>query len=228
MPQVTAIEPQKSKRGQSASGGKKTKRFNVYIDDRFAFGVSDINLLKHNLTVGKMLTEEEIAKIVAREELSKLTDLATNFLSFRPRSEKEVYDHLTKKIAKRESIKFHQAQESPLIAKVIDKLKKYKYINDLEFTKWYVDSRKRASPRGQILISLELKRKGVADEIIKNLLATSTNEIELAKVALQKKIKRWQKLSPLDLKKKVYQYLAFRGFNFETIKEVFALVSKKR
>lgn len=215
---ITDIEPQK----------RKGNRFSIFLDGKFAFGLSHLTLLDNNLKVGKNLKEEEITKIVAREELSKLTDLATNFLSYRPRSEKEISQYLTKKIAKRENIKYSEAKDSHLIEKVVSTLKKYKYINDFEFAKWYFESRLRSRPRGLMLIKLELKKKGVSDDIIENLLSGSASEIDLAKKALQKKIKRWQNLSPLDLKKKVYQHLSSRGFNFETIKESFALFAKKR
>ncbi|OGD86392.1 hypothetical protein A2870_00760 [Candidatus Curtissbacteria bacterium RIFCSPHIGHO2_01_FULL_41_11] len=218
MPKISLIEPQK----------KNTSRFNIFLDGKFAFGISDQSLLENNLKVGKILTEDEISKILVREQLSKLTEIATNFLSFRQRSEKEVRDHLIKKIAVRENVKFNQASESPLIEKIISKLKKYSYINDLEFAKWYVESRLRSRPRGSRLLKLELRKKGISDSIIENLLSKSDKETEYAKKALQKKIKSWQNLSNLDLKKKIYQYLISKGFDFETIKEVFAIFSNKR
>ena len=217
MSQITAIEPQK----------KKAQRFNIFLDGRFAFGISDINLLKNNLKIGKKLTEEGISKIIAREEITKLMDIATNYLGYRPRSEKEIVDHLAKKIADRENIKFQQAQESPLISKVVSSLKKYKYINDLEFAKWYVESRLGSKPRGLILIKIELKRKGISPEIIEKVVSFQKDELSLAQKAVKKKLKRWQNLSSLDLKKKVYQYLSSRGFDFDTIKETFAYISKK-
>ena len=218
MPTISSIEPQK----------KRANRFNIFLDGKFAFGVSDHILLENDLKTQKVLTEQEITKILAREQIAKLTDLATNFLSFRPRSEKEVIEYLAKKLAARENIKFREASQSLQIDTVIAKLKKYKYINDLEFANWYIQSRSRSRPRGAILLKLELKKKGVSTEIIENLLQKSTKEIDLAQKALEKKIKRWAKLPPLDLKKKVYQYLASRGFDFETIKEAFAIFQNKQ
>lgn len=218
MPEISKVEPQK----------KHEKRFNIFLDGQFAFGISDENLLKNNLKIGKKLSDEDIAKILSSEETGKLTDIATNFLSYRPRSEKEIVDHLTKKISVRDGVKFQEAQESPLIAKVINKLKRYKYINDLEFARWYVESRLRSRPRALAVIKMELRRKGIQKEIIESVTQSSDDELTLAKNALLKKAKRWQKLSNVDLKKKVYQYLASRGFGFETIKEAFAMLTKKR
>ena len=218
MPQITSIEPQK----------RKTGRFNVFLDGNFAFGIDQFSLLESKLKVGKSLTDEEIKKIITKEEIAKLMDLATNFLSYRPRSEKETKDYLTKKISQKENITHIQAKDSPLISQIITKLKKYRYLNDFEFAKWWVDSRTRSRPKGPVLIKFELKRKGIEDNIVQKALSKVQDEGELAKHALQKKLKRWQKLSNFDFKKKVYQYLAARGFSFEAIKEAFAFYQKKR
>ncbi len=216
MPKITAISPQK----------KKSDRFNVFLDEKFAFGIEGETLLGHNLKVGKILSEEEISKIIKKEQGTKLLDLATNFLSYRPRSEKEVRDYLIKKISTRENIKFSEARESPLIDQVISKLKKYKYLDDLEFAKWHVAARTGLRPKGRTIIKLELKKKGISQEIIDQIPAV--DETILAKIAIEKKIPRWQNLPSLEYKKKFYQYLASRGFDYDTIKETFAFFSKKR
>lgn len=215
MPQITSIEPQK----------RKTGRFNVYLDGSFAFGLSDIAVHENSLKVGKSLNQEAIDFILKKEELAKLTDLSLNFLSYRPRSEKEVKDYLALKIAKKENVKFHEASQSPLIDKVLTKLKKYKYLDDLAFTKWYLSSRK-TRPKSLRLLKLELRQKGIDKDLIGSIPQNQKSEIQLAKIALEKRINRWKNLSHLEKKKKVYQYLATRGFDFETIREVFAFFNK--
>ncbi len=218
MPQITAISPQK----------KKSGRFNLFLDGKFALGIEGETLLAVGLKIGKVLSEEEISKIIKKEQGTKLLDLATNFLSFRPRSEKEVRDYLVKKISVRENIKFSQARQSPLMEQVVAKLKKYKYLNDLDFAKWFMASRTSSRPKGLALIKLELKRKGIVQEIIDKISASSPNEQNLARRAVEKKVKRWQNLPVMEFKKKFYQYLASRGFDFDTIRETFAFFTKKR
>ena len=218
MLKITSIEPQK----------RNKNRFNIFLNGQFAFGLSEFALLENQLKLGKNLSEKEIAQILKKEELAKLTDLAANFLSFRPRSEKEVINYLTKKISQRENITFSQAKQSQLIDHVLAKLKKYQYLNDYEFAKWFLQSRLRTKPKGINQIKLELKSKGIKSEIIESVLDHNINEVELAKKALLKKLKSWQKLSPVEFKKKVYQFLASRGFRFDTISEIFAFFEKKR
>ena len=209
MPQISAIEPQK----------RNKDRFNVFLDGHFAFGIDASTLFENQLKVGKVLKEEEIPKILQKEELSKLMDRVLHFLSYRPRSEKEITDYLIKKIAAKENIKYHQAKDSPLIAQVIEKLKRYKYINDLEFAKWFISSRIKSKPKGVRLLKLELFRKGISKDIVEKVLSKNLNQNELAKKAIEKKIKKWQKLPDLELKKKLYSHLSSRGFDFETIKQ---------
>lgn len=215
---VTSVEPQK----------KRKDRFNIFLDGQFAFGVSLDSLLANNLKAGKNLNEEEILRIIAKEELAKLTDAALHFLSYRMRSEKEVTDYLVKKISKKENISYKNAKESILPNQVIVKLKKYKYLNDIEFAKWFVASRIKSKPKGLALLKIELLKKGIAREIIEKILSKNINQKDLAQKAIEKKLKNWQKLPPAEFKKKLYSYLASRGFDWETIKETFAFLAKKR
>ena len=217
MPRITSIKPQKRK-----------ERFNIFLDGKFAFGVDENILVKNHLKVGQILTGDQIEKLIKETILGKFLDQALRFLSYRPRSQKEVTIYLTQKIAKRENIKFREAKESPLIGAVVAKLKRYNYLDDHEFAKWLVNLRIKSASRGLSLIKWELIQKGVDRDIIESILSIHPNQTLIAKKAIEKKLKRWQGLSELDLKKKVYAYLASRGFDFETIKEVFAFLLKRR
>lgn len=217
MPQITSIEPQKKKKG----------RFNVFLDGQFAFGIDENTLVKNLLKVGQILTKNQVERLVKETILGKLTDQALRFLSIRPRSEKEVVDYLVQKIARRENIKYQEAKQSPLIDTVIVKLKRYKYLDDRQFAKWLVNSRIKLGPRGLFLIKQELIHKGISKENIESVLIGYPDQRVLAQRAIEKKLKKWHGLSRIDLKKKIYTYLAGRGFDFETIKQVFAFLTKK-
>lgn len=218
MPQISAIEPQKKKPG----------RFNVFVDGQFAFGISELFLLENRLTLGRNLTPQEITKIISKEELSKMTDKALKFLSFRPRSEKEVATFITKKIANAQNIKYHQAKESLLLKQMIAKLKRNGYLNDREFAQWWLESRTKSHIKGPMMIKLELTQKGIEKEIIDSVLKSFPSQSNLAQKALAKKLKIWHNLPTLEFKKKVYSFLLRRGFGFDIAKEVFANLVKRR
>ena len=217
MPRITAIEPQK----------KKEARFNLYVDYKFATGVRPETLAKNNLSVGQNLSGAELAKIILGEEQAKLMDKVLRFLSTRPKSEREVKDYLTRKISDSQKVKFSQAKESFLLKKIIAKLKDYKYINDREFTKWWLSARISAK-KGPRLIKYELLRKGINRDIVESTLTGFKNQTLLARAAIEKKLNNWQKLPGAKMKQKVYQYLISRGFEYDTAKEVFAQIEKKR
>lgn len=225
MPQITSIKPQKSPRSRSKSG--HITRFNIYIDDKFAFGLDEKVIAEQKLKVGTKLTNDQIEIILKSETTSRLFDASLKFLQLRSRSEKEIKDYLSKKIAKEENIKFAEAAQSPIIPIVLKKLHRYNYVNDREFAIWWVKSRiKRA--KGPRLIRFELLQKGIDKEIIEKALAASPAPQKAAVLALEKKLKSWQNLSQIEFKKKVVNFLASRGFNWETIEEIFAFLQKKR
>lgn len=216
MPQITSIEPQKRK-----------ERFNVFLDGAFAFGASRETLLENNLKIGQDLEDTQIKKILKGEQLVKLLNLALNYLSYRQRSEKEVTDYLVGKIVKIENIPQKLARESLLISTIVARLKNYKYLDDLEFAKSWVESRLRSKPRGTRLIKLELLKKGIKGEIIGRVISTNLDEVDLARKAIEKKLKNWQKLTDLEFKKKVYSFLLSRGFTFDTVKKTIAILNQK-
>lgn len=215
MPQITKISPQKRK-----------DRYNIFLDEKFAFGVSLATLVSQSLKVGEKLTDGQIVKIIKKEDFAKLFDSSLKILILRPRSEKELKDYLAQKIAKSQNIKFREAAESIVVSQVVAKLEKLKYVNDLEFASWWAESR-ATQFKGPRLIKIELIQKGIKPQIIEKVLSTIVNQKELAQKAVEKKIKKWENLSGDRLKRKIYTYLASRGFDWDTIKETFAFLEKR-
>lgn len=217
MPQITDVTPQK----------RKKERVNIFVDGKFSFSASLENLVKQNLKIGKELSTEEIAKINYLESQQYLLDKAINFLSFRPRSISEVRDYITKKIATENEINYSLAKESTLIEKTISKLKKANLLDDMEFAKWWLSARSSANPKGVNFIKIELFKKGISKETIDKVLLKAPNQQTLAKKILAKKLKYWQRLAPFERKKKIYYFLASRGFEREIIESIVAKIDQK-
>ena len=217
MPQITSIEPQKRRQG----------RFNIYVEGKFSFAADENMLAKNMLIVGKSLSADQIEKLTKENEAGKLFDAALRFLSYRQRSEKEVKDFLVKKIARIENIKFYQASQSPVISQIITRLKKQSFLNDEEFAEWWVKARTGSQPKGPYVIRMELLRKGVDKEIVEKAISKITNQKELGSKVIEKKLVIWKTLTNLELKKKIYEHLARRGFDSKTINEVIAQIVKK-
>lgn len=216
VPIITRISPQ-----------KKSGRYNIFIDGKFAFGINEFTLVANNLKENKSLSQAEVDKLQTKEKQSLYLDRASRFLSVRPRSEKEVVDYLISKIAKDEEVKFSEAAQSPLVGKVLKTLKKYSYINDTDFAVWFLKSRLRTNPKSIKLIKYELKLKGINPEVLEALKPKEDQDYKSALKLVEKKIVTWQKLPIPEYKKKFYAYLLSRGFDFDTTKEAFAFFQEK-
>lgn len=216
MPIITKISPQ-----------KKSGRFNLFVDGKFAFGITEFTLLANNLKENKQLSQSDLDKLLTKEKQSYYLDRASSFLAVRPRSEKEVIDYLIKKIVKSEGVKYAEASQSPLVGRILKSLKKYDYINDSDFANWFLKSRLANNPKSIKLIKMELKQKGIKAEILKSLNFKSSQDNKSAIKVVEKKVPRWQKLPALEYKKKFYAYLLARGFDYDTVKEAFAFFGEK-
>ncbi len=154
------------------------------------------------------------------DTFERYCNASLRFLSFRPRSEKEVRDYLNKK------------KVDPLIIeKIIIKLKEKNFINDAEFAKMWVESRTRFKPRSIKFIIIELKQKGISQDLIKSVIQNSEfriqNDLEQAKKLVEKKREKYKGVSKQELYQKLGGFLARRGFDWETIKASIDEVMKK-
>lgn len=136
----------------------------------------------------------------------KFYNKALRFLSYRPRSEKEIRDNLIKKKTPAE-----------IVEKIITRLKEQNFIDDEEFTKWWIEQRNTFKPRALKFIKIELKQKGISGEIIEKIIQ---DDLESAKKLVQKKINKYKNLPKQEVYQKLGRILASKGFNWETIKRV--------
>lgn len=199
MPQITQIKPQ-----------KRQGRFNIFIDGEFAFALSAEIILKEGFKVGQETSLEKISKLIKENELQTNLDKVFKFLSFRPRSKKEILVFLKKK---------QLGEETE--GMILKKLEDLELINDLDFAEWWIEQRRTFRPKGYHFLKLELKQKGINEKVINQVL-TSINkesEITLAKKVLDKKKRQLHGLPREEFKKKAFDFLLRRGFSYEITKE---------
>ncbi|MBI2031400.1 MAG: RecX family transcriptional regulator [Candidatus Levybacteria bacterium] len=148
----------------------------------------------------------------------KFYNKALKFLSYRPRSEHEVVKNLLKK-----------KLPEDLIRKIITRLKEYKFLDDEEFTKWWIEQRTNFKPRSLRLIKIELKQKGISNELIEHaiesLQLTISSDLESARKLIERKKEKWKNLTREKKFQKVARHLASKGFNYDIIKEIFKEIS---
>ena len=199
MPVITSIKPQKN-----------NKRLNIYIDNKFAFGLDLDNFVKFHLKVDQELDEKQINKIIKEAEFKKILDKLLNFATLRPRSEKEIKDYLKRK----------KSPES-ITEELFKRLNSLELIDDTKFAKWWVEQRQSFSPKTKRVLGNELRIKGIDRETIKEILEeTEIDEVKLAKKLIKNKMYKWERFDPKIKKQKISQYLAGKGFDWNVIQDV--------
>src|ERR1700722_3511840 len=138
------------------------------------------------------------------ERFENYLNLSYRYLSFRNRSEKEIREYLAKKNALPE-----------VIERIISSLKEKKFLNDEEFARSFVLNRARLKPKGKALLKIELRQKGIAEDLIKKVLDEVREEIpdelEQAKSLIVKKMQNMVGMPKQEIYQKVGGFLARRG-----------------
>lgn len=200
MPLITGIKPQ-----------KKPGRFNIFLDGKFSFALPAEIVVNENLKTGQVITAEKIQELIKQNELQLNLDKTFNFLSFRPRSKKEILSFLRKKQLGEQTEKM-----------IFGKLEALGIINDSDFASWWVEQRKNFRPKSQRFLRLELRQKGIDKEIIDQVLASvsAKDEFVLAEKILEKKKNQLAKFSNEEYRKKAFGFLLRRGFSYEVARKV--------
>lgn len=199
MSRVTGVKPQKN-----------NKRVNVYLDNKFGFGIDLENFVRLGLKVDQELSEGEIVEIVKKAELQKTLDKLLRFATLRLRSQKEIKDWFKRK-------KVHPSLQPELFKR----LKHLELVDDEKFAAWWVKQRQEYSPKSKRILNQELKMKGIEKEVIEDVLGkTEINEEKTAKELLAKKAYKWQFLPKDKARQKRLQYLVGKGFGWEVIEKV--------
>ena len=203
---VTKIERQK----------RDPHRFSIYLDGEFALGVHANVLVKFGLRKGDDLDSEAIKSIQSTEELSLARRKALQLINYRMRTEKELRTKLMEKEFNPE-----------VITIAIEQLRSMGIVDDEKFARAYVHDAHLRKPAGRRLLLQQLRLKGVQAQIIQQVLDEQTNatgEKELALQAAKKIMKRIRlsrrRIAVEKQQQRVAQFLARRGFGWDTISPV--------
>lgn len=146
------------------------------------------------------------------DSFEKYYTAAINYLARRPRSSKEIRDNLFKKKAPHE-----------VVNQILAKLREQKFQSDLDFARWWIEQRTRFRVKADRVIKMELRGKGVADDIISAAFSKDSEVLKAdkdkARMLLQKHKKRFEKLSGKERDNKIGGFLSRRGFGWDEIRE---------
>ncbi len=181
-------------------------RVNVFLDGEFAFGLAMIEAVR--LRKGQQLSDEEIARLKARDEVESAVERALAYLDYRPRSRDEVRRYL-------------RERELPeaVIEAVIERLEGAGLLDDAAFARFWVENRDQFKPLSERALRYELRRKGVADEIIE----AALDDLDEAGAAYRAGQERARRLAGTDrdtFRKRLGSFLSRRGFSYDVARDV--------
>jgi regulatory protein len=151
---------------------------------------------------------------MSEDDSHKLKDWALGLLSQRSYTCAKLSDKLRQRAKK--------LKISPdSIPAVIDRLIELKLLDDLKYCRNWVEDRNRMRPRGQYMLTQELRLKGVAKDVLDQFWAEREplDELALAQQLVDKKKPRLRG-DERQIREKLYRYLASKGFGHTVIKAI--------
>ena len=180
---------------------KDQSRVNIEVDGEFVTGLSLEEVLKQQLAVGKEVTEQMLSNWKEQDEHGKILGKVINFLSYRPRTTREVATRLK------------TYTQDPQIANfVMDYLSSHNLLDDHSFATWWVSSRK--ANHSIRVLRQELQYKGILPSAINQVLGETSDRDSLIAL-ITKKQNRYPDRA------KFYRYCLSKGYSYSLVDEVF-------
>jgi regulatory protein len=178
---------------------KNKNRCNLFVDGEFFEGLSVQTVMEHRLKKGQEIDDKELKILLDESEKHEALSKSISYVSKSLKTKRQVKDYLLRK-GYSEDVAWY----------CIDKLKEYNYIDDIEYSKRYIES--VSSSQGKRLVEYKLMSKGVRKEDIE--FAYSNTDVDVkdnAKNVAEKYLRN--KEITMENLNKAYRYLLGRGFS---------------
>lgn len=197
---ITKIEAQK----------RSKDRVNIYVDEEYFMAVYAELVYTHSLKKGMEIDKESLESLLHDEMYMKAKNKALSILSKSDQSEKKLREKLL------------NDYDENIVEEVIEFLKGYKLIDDNLLAEKIVHDNMNLSKFGKNKIKQNLYNKGIAASDIQDAISQidPDEEYENAKYLAEKRLKRLKGEDKNKINQKIYQHLAYKGFNYDIIKRV--------
>lgn len=184
-------------------------RYKVYLDYKFAFVLYKGELSRYGITADREISDDIYNKILNEVIVKRAKLRALHILNTMGRTESQL----------RQKLKQNDYSDD-IIDEAVRYVKSFGYINDKEYARSFILSRKDKKSKKEL--KMLLGQKGVSAEIIEEVFEEEYDS-ETAKEAIMEILrKRKYDLQNSDLKEKhkMMGYLTRKGFNYEDIRQV--------
>lgn len=190
----------------------KQDKIHISIDGEYCLTVDEAYFVTLGLYNGKEIDEYEYAALEEKINVRRAYNYAVSLLARRDHSEKEL---LTKLSMKGYKLGANEA---------INKLKAAGYLDDERFARLYTRELQNLKKYGKRRIEQELYRKGIASDIIRDVLdETEFSDDDLAQL-IERKYMRY--LSDEKGVKKTVNALIRLGYSYREIKDALSTVNE--
>lgn len=181
---------------------KTPGRYNIYVDGKYSFSLDEFQLVQTGLHSGLDIDELKLDELKSESDYGKNYIRAVDLISRRLRSEKEIRDY-----AKRKQWTATNTE------RVIERLKNHGYLNDKVFAEAFVRSRQSTERYSKRRIERDLRQKGIAPNIIKQVLPDESSDKNAIIKLVQKRASRYDDVNKLKA------YLIRAGFNYDDVNQ---------
>lgn len=192
---------------------RDVQRVNVFLDDAFALGLHEDIVVKAGLKKGLFLSAEALEQLRAEDARVRARRLALEYIAHRARTRAEVLRRLAR-------AGFAEADAEA----AADRMVELGYLDDEGYARAYVRGRAASRGHGPARLRADLLRRGVHRALIDRVIEEETESDELLESAQRVAEPRWARLQsepdPRKRRKKLSDFLARRGFSFDTIRTV--------
>lgn len=195
------------------AAARQPGRFDLLVDGEPFATLSLEALERLQLAVGRSIAglEERIATEAA--EL-RVYDRAVAMLAFRARASKELSRTLVRK-----------GEDRLLVDRALQRLQDQGFLDDAAFARSFTRARVAGAQHARRRVQQELSRKGVAREVADEAIRTVFDEEgfdqrQLVEDAARKKMRTLASLDPVVQRRRLYAFLARRGFDADDIRAV--------
>lgn len=188
---------------------KNIDRVNLFVDGSFYSGASRIAVYNHKLEVGAEIDKDTLDKVIFDSDKDKAFDYALMYISkYTPTAK-----ILTNKL-------YDKGYGKAIVEYTVEKCKNYGYINDEEYARSYIAL--NSNVKGKTRLKMELRGKGVAEEIIDSALSQMPKDNSCEELA--KKHSKNQDIYDPKYRAKLIRFLQYRGYEWEDISQALAVL----
>lgn len=199
MPEIKNIE--------SVRNGRNRQRI-IRFESEPEFTISEETYLRFGLSAGQELSEIDQKEIITEDGVAMAREAAMRLLNARMRSRTELCQRLLKRDFQADTVE-----------RVLNVLTGAGLLNDERFARAWVNDRLNLRPSGLMLLRRELKKHGIAESIIDQVLSehSEDDEIERAWSLLSRRRAQFEGLDIQTSRRRMSGYLARRGFSGHTM-----------